>query len=116
MLVIPMVVLFSSNVAIHYGEHVFSAICNHCGGNRGLGYKDEELLNLNMIKKSLQIYILTGMRDNYLQSCAKAKKIFENVACSVTMEIMNNRGHRYYVDKETDIWNFVSLHQIKDDQ
>ncbi|UJR13889.1 hypothetical protein I4U23_000896 [Adineta vaga] len=73
--------LFSSNIAIHYGGHVLTAICNHCGGYGGLGYKDEELLNPNMIKKPLPIYILTGTMDNYLPSCEKARKYFENVGC-----------------------------------
>jgi predicted esterase len=108
--------LFSSNVTIHYGGHVLSAICNHCGGYGGLGYRDEELLDPSTIKKPVPIYILTGTRDSYLRSCEKAKTLFENVGCPIKMEIMNNRGHRYYVDKEADIWHFLSSHQIKDEQ
>ncbi|CAF1433558.1 unnamed protein product [Adineta steineri] len=107
--------LFSSNVAIHYGGHVFSANCNHCGGYGGLGYKNEELLDLNTIKKPVPIYILTDTRDSYLASCEKAKNLFENAECPVKIDIMNNRSHHYYVDKETDIWNFLRSHQNKND-
>jgi predicted esterase len=58
--------LFSCNIAIHYGGNVIAAICNHCGGYGGLEYKDEELLDPNMIKKPLPIYLVTGTKDDII--------------------------------------------------
>ncbi|CAF1162024.1 unnamed protein product [Didymodactylos carnosus] len=106
--------LFSCNVAIHYGGGVFAAICNHCGGYGG-GYKDEKLLNPNTIKKVIPIYLLTGTSDAYRSSCERAKMLFEGVGCDVKMDIMENRGHNYYQDKELDIWTFLMLYRINGD-
>ncbi|CAF1178857.1 unnamed protein product [Adineta steineri] len=95
--------LFSSNVAVHYGGSTFSALCNHCGGFGGR-YNEEKMLQPRDIITPLPIYILTGDNDAYKESCLKAKNLFELAHCSVSIDIMENRGHSYYKDKEEFIW------------
>jgi predicted esterase len=95
--------LFSSNVAVHYGGQIFAALCNHCGGFGGQ-YNEEKMLQPRDIITPLPIYILTGVDDDYKESCLKAKSLFEMAHCPVTIDIMENRGHSYYRDKEEFIW------------
>jgi predicted esterase len=103
--------LFSSNVAVHYGGSTFAALCNHCGGFGGR-YNEEKMLQPRDIIVPLPIYILTGVDDAYKESCLKAKNLFELAHCPVTIDIMENRGHFYYKDKEEFIWTqFFLKHQ-----
>jgi poly(3-hydroxybutyrate) depolymerase len=95
--------LFSSNVAVHYGGEVFAALCNHCGGFGGQ-YNEEKMLQPRNIIKPLPIYLLTGIDDAYKESCIKAKSLFEMAYCPVTINVLDNRGHSYYRDKEEFIW------------
>ena len=95
--------LFSSNVAVHYGGQTFAALCNHCGGFGGQ-YNEQKKLQPQDIVTPLPIYILTGTDDAYKESCLKAKALFEMAYCPVTIDILKNRGHSYYIDKEEFIW------------
>ena len=95
--------LFSSNVAIHYGSQIFAALCNHCGGYGGQ-YKEEKMLQPRDMTSPLPIYILTGVDDDYKESCLRAKELFEGAHCPVTIEILDNRRHSYYKDKEEFLW------------
>ncbi|UJR16154.1 hypothetical protein I4U23_003065 [Adineta vaga] len=103
--------LFSSNVAVHYGGTIFAALCNHCGGFGGR-YNEEKMLQPKDLTAPLPIYILTGVDDAYKESCLKAKDLFELAHCSVTINIMANRGHSYYKDMEEYLWTqFFLNHQ-----
>lgn len=103
--------LFSSNVAVHYGGQTFAALCNHCGGFGGQ-YQEEKMLQPRDIITPLPIYILTGVDDAYKESCIKAKSLFELARCPVNIDILDNRGHSYYKDKEEFIWTqFFLQHQ-----
>ncbi|CAF2562541.1 unnamed protein product [Rotaria sp. Silwood2] len=95
--------LFSSNVAVYYGRKIFAALCNHCGGFGGQ-YNEEKMLQPQDIIAPLPIYILTGTDDAYKESCLKAKNLFEMAHCPVTIDVLENRGHSYYIDKEEFIW------------
>jgi poly(3-hydroxybutyrate) depolymerase len=95
--------LFSSNVAVHYGGQIFAALCNHCGGFGGQ-YKEEKMLQPRDIISPLPIYILTGVNDDYKESCLKAKSLFEMAHCPISIDILEDRGHFYYKDKEEFIW------------
>ena len=95
--------LFSSNVAVRYGGSTFAALCNHCGGFGG-HYNEEKMLQPRDIITPLPIYILTGADDAYKESCLKANNLFELTRCPVIIDIMENRGHFYYQDKEEFIW------------
>lgn len=95
--------LFSCNVAVHYGCKTFAAICNHCGGFGGK-YNEDKMLQPRDIIVPLPIYVLTGDNDPYKESCLKAKSLFEMANCPVTIEIMENRKHSYYNDKEEYLW------------
>ncbi|CAF3248189.1 unnamed protein product [Rotaria socialis] len=95
--------LFSSNVAVHYGGETFAALCNHCGGFGGQ-YNEDKMLQPRNIITPLPIYILTGSKDAYKESCLTAKSLFETAHCPVTIDILENRGHFYYSDKEEFIW------------
>ena len=95
--------LFSWNVAVHYGGQTFAALCNHCGGFGGR-YNEEKMLQAGNIRAVLPIYILTGADDAYKESCLKAQELFQSVNCPVILEIMENRGHSYYMDKEEFLW------------
>lgn len=105
--------MFSSNVAVHYGGQTFAAICNHCGGFGGQ-YNEEKILQPRNITSPLPIYILTGTDDDYKESCLKAKELFEAAHCSVTIAILENRGHSYYKDKEEFLWTdfFLRHHRL----
>lgn len=95
--------LFSSNVVVRYGRRVFAAVCNHCGGFGGK-YNEEKMLQPENTTSPLPIYILTGSNDAYRESCEKAKVLFENAQCEVSMKIEENRGHSYYRDREEFLW------------
>lgn len=100
--------LFSSNVAVHYGGRTFAALCNHCGGFGGL-YNEDKMLQPRDIIYPLPIYILTGENDDYKESCLKAKNLFETAHCSVNIDILENRSHHYYKDKEEFLWTQFCL-------
>jgi poly(3-hydroxybutyrate) depolymerase len=103
--------LFSSNVAVQYGGQTFAALCNHCGGFGGQ-YNEEKMLQPRNMITPLPIYILTGIDDDYKESCLKAKNLFEATRCAVSIDILENRGHSYYKDKEELIWTeFFLKHQ-----
>ena len=95
--------LFSSNVAVHYGRRIFAALCNHCGGFGGR-YNEEKMLQPRNTTAPLPIYILTGSDDAYRESCEKAKFLFEEAQCPVVMDVVENRAHSYYRDREEFIW------------
>jgi poly(3-hydroxybutyrate) depolymerase len=95
--------LFSSNVAVRYGNQIFAALCNHCGGFGGQ-YNEDKMLQPRNLIAPLPIYILTGVDDDYKESCLKAKNLFEMAHCPVVIDILENRGHSYYIDMEEYIW------------
>ena len=100
--------MFASNVAIYIGGKVFKRIVNAMGGWGG-GYKEETIKAdiKDMVTPVQGMLILTGETDPYLNSCKRAKEIFENAHVVVKFEIIPGYGHSYPTHKEQEIWNYL---------
>ncbi len=92
---------------VKYGGIVFAGICNLMGGvqyspNTYTGY-------LPIVKRDFvcPTLILTGTKDNHLDTCQKAHEFAKDIF-PVTLQILDGVGHQYDPQLlEPIIWNFL---------